>query len=628
MNILFANDRFNSSDSAISLHFGSLDLPSNRIYFDGRDFTIASWINVQSLASFSSRLVDCASIASSLANSVIVSLQNGFDKLAFFQTSVNGNKTRATSSRALETHVWSHLAVTLSSTTGSIFVNAQLTGRSEHMTSPRIVGHCFIGKSQLGYDSSLAIALVDDLMFFNKALEQPQIDTLVYNRATTTNTTNSTSNLVVTYAPYRRVLCTFNQDTQCSDNSTRNQSTMSFVSDRAGASSSAIRLINGATFTLPTIRSVGGGVALVSLWFARNSSFSSSPLVVFECPRLAVKLLVNGSLCLSSMVGNQTNQSSQIIIGRISANTWTHLAVSVGSGDRLVTTYVNGLKTSSSTQQTTFSFANVTCTLGGGGSGELLFDDVAFYDNVPLLNGSACAWAAMNAYWPISHAQLLKSIGAVHAWPFTGQSRLSDVIGGGQELLLVGGGGGRALFGPDRFEAVNGSLLISTSAALMLPVPDWLDSTQGEFTIAVWVLMVSMEGAESRVLDCGTRTPGEANVVLALQEQKTRIPYFAVWNAGVQSSVHMSQKLALNVWFHFAVTMSARGTNATIYTNLIAKAASANMHAPRTQIARTQCYIGKSNWAADGPTTAYFQDLIIFNKALDHSQLQTISISN
>ena len=140
--------------------------------------------------------------------------------------------------------------------------------------------------------------------------------------------------------------------------------------------------------------------------------------------------------------------------------------------------------------------------------------------------------------------------------------------------------------------------------------------------------MVSMEGAESRVLDCGTRTPGEANVVLALQEQKTRIPYFAVWNAGVQSSVHMSQKLALNVWFHFAVTMSARGTNATIYTNLIAKAASANMHAPRTQIARTQCYIGKSNWAADGPTTAYFQDLIIFNKALDHSQLQTISISN
>ena len=144
----------------------------------------------------------------------------------------------------------------------------------------------------------------------------------------------------------------------------------------------------------------------------------------------------------------------------------------------------------------------------------------------------------------------------------------------------------------------------------------------GSLSITVWAYVLSFTAWSERVVDCGTATLDQANVIFALQRDLTTYSYFEVHNSGSASNTQATSSIPLNTWVFLAATLA--GSSANIWYNAVSQA-SATFSVTVPAYSRTQCYIGHSNYGgSDANVNAYYDDLMFFNTGLSQSQLLTV----
>ncbi len=170
--------------NAVKLSGGGeyVNLP-NGIVSGLHDFTISAWVNPSANTAWS-RLFD---FGTGTGNYMFLTLSAGGGPLRFaITTSGNGAEQQLTGPGTLPLNTWSHVAVTLSGHTGTLYVNGQPVATNTNMTlTPADLGvtnQNWIGRSQFSGDPFLA-ATVDDFQIYSRALSAAEVATLAGGQA-------------------------------------------------------------------------------------------------------------------------------------------------------------------------------------------------------------------------------------------------------------------------------------------------------------------------------------------------------------------------------------------------------------------------------------------------------------
>lgn len=148
------------------------------------DFTIAAWANVNSTSS-NLRIFDFGTSTtpgSTTGAYVYLTPRDGNGKVRCAITTAGyKNETSLSGSTALPTGTWTHVAVTLSGSTGTLYVNGVPVATNSAMAlNPSSLGTTtqnYLGKSQYSADSYLDGA-IDQFLIYSRALTAPEISVL------------------------------------------------------------------------------------------------------------------------------------------------------------------------------------------------------------------------------------------------------------------------------------------------------------------------------------------------------------------------------------------------------------------------------------------------------------------
>jgi alpha-L-arabinofuranosidase len=168
--------------NALQLNGGSpasyVSVP-NSIVAGLTDFTIAAWVNPAAVAGWA-RVFDFGT-GETVNMFLTVSAGGGPPRFAI-TISGNGNEQRLNAPAALATNAWTHFAVTLSGTTGTLYVNGVAVDTNTSMTlNPSSLGATtqnYIGRSQYPADPYLN-GTVDDFQIYSRALSATEIAALI-----------------------------------------------------------------------------------------------------------------------------------------------------------------------------------------------------------------------------------------------------------------------------------------------------------------------------------------------------------------------------------------------------------------------------------------------------------------
>jgi len=154
-----------------------INLP-NGIVSGLHDFTISAWVNPSANSAWS-RVFD---FGTGTSNYMFLTLSAGGGPLRFaIATTGNGAEQQINGPGTLPLNTWSHVAVTLSGQTGTLYVNGQPVATNAAMTlNPAALGSTnqnWIGRSQFAADPNLA-ATVDDFQIYDHALSAADIAAL------------------------------------------------------------------------------------------------------------------------------------------------------------------------------------------------------------------------------------------------------------------------------------------------------------------------------------------------------------------------------------------------------------------------------------------------------------------
>jgi DUF1680 family protein len=148
------------------------------------DFTIAAWVNLGSAQSWT-RLFDFGQNAT--VNMFLTPRAGVTGSVPRFAITIGGSgqEQRINGTTALPTNQWVHLAVTLSQTTGTLYVDGQPVGTNTSMTlNPSSLGNPgnrWIGRSQ--YNDPYLDATIDEFHIFDRALSQQELLSMVDSAA-------------------------------------------------------------------------------------------------------------------------------------------------------------------------------------------------------------------------------------------------------------------------------------------------------------------------------------------------------------------------------------------------------------------------------------------------------------
>lgn len=159
----------NGTNSYVSLPAGMMSGINN--------FTIAAWVKLNNANSWS-RIFD---FGSGVTNYMFLTPQNGATGKVRFAISTGGEQL-IDGTAALATGTWTHVAVTLSGSTGTLYVNGTPVGANTAMNlNPNSLGittQNYIGKSQFGTDPYFN-GLVDEFQIYSRALSASEISAMV-----------------------------------------------------------------------------------------------------------------------------------------------------------------------------------------------------------------------------------------------------------------------------------------------------------------------------------------------------------------------------------------------------------------------------------------------------------------
>jgi hypothetical protein len=141
------------------------------------DFTISAWVNPSKNSTWS-RLFD---FGSGTGTYMFLTLDHGTGLRYAITTSGGGGEQHIDSTTTLPLNAWSLVTVTVSGTTGTLYVNGQVIGTNASLTlHPSNLGNTtqdWIGRSQYSGDPYLAAA-VDDFNVYGRALTASEVSAL------------------------------------------------------------------------------------------------------------------------------------------------------------------------------------------------------------------------------------------------------------------------------------------------------------------------------------------------------------------------------------------------------------------------------------------------------------------
>ncbi len=140
------------------------------------DFTIAGWVNPAEITTWS-RIFDLGTGTDAY---MFLTVSAGSGPRFAITTSGSGGEQQINTSTALSTSQWTHVAVTLSGGTGTLYLNGTAAGSNTSMTlTPSSLGSTnnnWLGRSQFG-DPDLAGSL-DEVQIYDHALTAAQVQAL------------------------------------------------------------------------------------------------------------------------------------------------------------------------------------------------------------------------------------------------------------------------------------------------------------------------------------------------------------------------------------------------------------------------------------------------------------------
>jgi sRNA-binding protein len=142
------------------------------------DFTVSAWVNPSQNSAWS-RIFD---FGTGTNDYMFLTLSAGGGPLRFaITTSGNGNEQQINAPGNLPLNTWSLVTVTLSGTTGTLYVNGQVIGTNTNMTlNPTSLGDTnqnWIGRSQFSADPYMN-GTVDDFNIYSRALSASEVEAL------------------------------------------------------------------------------------------------------------------------------------------------------------------------------------------------------------------------------------------------------------------------------------------------------------------------------------------------------------------------------------------------------------------------------------------------------------------
>ena len=147
------------------------------------DFTIATWVNPAANSQWS-RVFD---FGTGTAANMFLTINAGAGPRFAITTTGSGGEQRINTTGQLPVNQWTHLAVTLSANTGTLYINGQAVGSNTAMTlNPSNIGpgNNWIGRSQ--YNDPALNAAIDEFHVFNRALSAADVASLVESPAGST----------------------------------------------------------------------------------------------------------------------------------------------------------------------------------------------------------------------------------------------------------------------------------------------------------------------------------------------------------------------------------------------------------------------------------------------------------
>jgi alpha-L-arabinofuranosidase B-like protein/concanavalin A-like lectin/glucanase superfamily protein/lamin tail-like protein len=141
------------------------------------DFTVSAWVNPSATSTWS-RIFD---FGTGQTVNMFMTVDGGGAGLRYAITSSgNGAEQQLTGGGQLPLNTWSHVAVTLSGTTGTLYLNGNPVATNPNMTlHPSSLGNTnqnWIGRSQ--YPDPFLNATVDDFNIYSRALSPAEVATL------------------------------------------------------------------------------------------------------------------------------------------------------------------------------------------------------------------------------------------------------------------------------------------------------------------------------------------------------------------------------------------------------------------------------------------------------------------
>lgn len=171
----------------------------------------------------------------------------------------------------------------------------------------------------------------------------------------------------------------------------------------------------------------------------------------------------------------------------------------------------------------------------------------------------------------------------------------------------------------DRFGQARSALRLLRGHCLL---PSGVYFNGSDYTLTVWIRPRN-HGDWPRIIEIGNG-PRQDNVFFTYSEERHYVCFANIqgnkWTENIYSKRPISrQKLKLNEWSHLAFVFS-NSNNSSIYINGTSVYDQLYSFGP-LNVNRTKNYLGKSSWNNDAYANADFDELKIYNRALNWSEV-------
>ena len=181
--------------------------------------------------------------------------------------------------------------------------------------------------------------------------------------------------------------------------------------------------------------------------------------------------------------------------------------------------------------------------------------------------------------------------------------------------------GEKTNFVKDKFDKENSALALNFG---WTKVPSGVYFNTEQYTITAWIYSDNIQPG-SRLIDFGDYDSHAVIIELSELKDKHYTPSFQIrFNGEVLLGVYSSQKLTTNKWQFMVASFDGYGASIYIDGQLVGSSEKSSKKYLPFVGTRDYCNIGKSNWADDGRSSSYIDDLRFYGKALSQEEIMEL----